>query len=560
MSTSSTGWATSAGCPAPRSWCWTAWTRTPPATRSPSCWAGRRRHGWWSRSTNGRGATRTSASCLVRRGDLGSAELPDDLPDELSQALLDAWRSMSAPAREIARILAIAGRPTDLRTLAAMAAELGVSAGGVGPRGRRRRGGRARGGDGAWFRHPLLAGVLAESYLPGEAAPVHAAWARSPGVVLRRGCRRAAPAGRPRARTTSMPAKASAAFAALLQGADLAEKLGARREAADLLARAADLWEVAADATDAVGHAQLLERAGDACDWVGRSRKAIACTARHVTSSPPSDDPLWASRLTARGGERRLRPWREPWTTSTPGWSEPWSSPVSSRTAASTPKPWPSSPTPCGGTGRLDQARRVIDDAVAAAHRSGSAVGHQHGPWHPRQCLCWRPTSSRPTSTATVCWEHAMASGDPESIGAAYVIRLNVLHAEGDLRRLHEHARELLRVVGPVREQAVFPAALAEVLLDMGDLVTAEGIVRAGLAASGTATAEAMIRLHAGVLAARRGANDDGARVTWPAPTRSCPTSRSGQVAMAGCADGRGAAGRGRPEPGRSSSSSVCCP
>ena len=64
---------------------------------------------------------------LVRRGDLDSAELPDDLPDELSQALLDAWRGMSAPAREITRILAIAGRPTDLRTLAAVAAELGVS-------------------------------------------------------------------------------------------------------------------------------------------------------------------------------------------------------------------------------------------------------------------------------------------------------------------------------------------------------------------------------------------------------------------------------------------------
>ena len=60
---------------------------------------------------------------LVRRGDLDSAELPDDLPEELSQALLDAWRGMSAPAREITRILAVAGRPTDLRTLAAVAAD-----------------------------------------------------------------------------------------------------------------------------------------------------------------------------------------------------------------------------------------------------------------------------------------------------------------------------------------------------------------------------------------------------------------------------------------------------
>ena len=32
---------------------------------------------------------------LVRRGDLGAAELPEDLPDELSQALLEAWRGLS---------------------------------------------------------------------------------------------------------------------------------------------------------------------------------------------------------------------------------------------------------------------------------------------------------------------------------------------------------------------------------------------------------------------------------------------------------------------------------
>ena len=28
---------------------------------------------------------------------------------------------------------------------------------------------------------------------------------------------------------------------------------------------------------------------------------------------------------------------------------------------------------------------------------------------------------------ATVCWEQAMASGDPEAIGAAYGVRLNLL-------------------------------------------------------------------------------------------------------------------------------------
>ena len=52
---------------------------------------------------------------------------------------------------------------------------------------------------------------------------------------------------------------------------------------------------------------------------------------------------------------------------------------------------------------------------------------------------------------------------------------------------------------------------LAAVLLAMGDLVEAEGIVRTGLAATGDPTYEALIRLQAGVLAIRRGA-DDAAR------------------------------------------------
>jgi hypothetical protein len=63
---------------------------------------------------------------------------------------------MSAPAREITRILAIAGRPTHLRTLAAIAAELGVSQTGS-VREAVDGGVIVLDGDGAWFRHPLLA-------------------------------------------------------------------------------------------------------------------------------------------------------------------------------------------------------------------------------------------------------------------------------------------------------------------------------------------------------------------------------------------------------------------
>jgi DNA-binding CsgD family transcriptional regulator len=50
--------------------------------------------------------------------------------------------------------------------------------------------------------------------------------------------------------------------------------------------------------------------------------------------------------------------------------------------------------------------------------------------------------------------------------------------------------------------------ALAEVLLAMGELVEAEGILRTGLAATASRSKEAAIRLLAGVLAARRGENE----------------------------------------------------
>ena len=135
---------------------------------------------------------------LVRRGDLDSAELPDDLPDELSQALLDAWRAMSDPAWEIARILAIAGRP--YRPADADGHRRGARPppGRVGPRGRRRRCGRASAMTAPGSGTRCWPTSWPQTYLPGEAAPVHAAWAGHLESALRRRCRRAAPAGRPR--------------------------------------------------------------------------------------------------------------------------------------------------------------------------------------------------------------------------------------------------------------------------------------------------------------------------------------------------------------------------
>ena len=443
---------------------------------------------------------------LVRRGDLDSSELPDDLPDELSQALLDAWRNMSAPAREIARILAIAGRPAELRTLTGVAEELGAS-----------RAGSVReavdagvvvvGRSGVWFRHPLLAAVLTESYLPGEAAPVHQAWAAHLVSFSAEGVDELRRLG-DLASHHERAGDASAAFRALLQGADLAEKLGARREAADVLVRAADLWAVAADATDDVGHAQLLERAGDACHWVGRAQEGYRMlrTARDLVS--PERDPLWASRLTRRVAA----------TAFDLGKSDIVGTTEAERRAVELSSVDPDSGEHAEALaqlaigvwwdGLIEEASRLIENSVATAHRSGSAsaIARAHGARSHLRLLEY--DLERADLDCTVCWEHAMASGDPEDIGAAYGVRLNLLHARGDLRRLLEHAQVRYAWSGGVGLTGYAAAKLAIVLIAVGELTDAEGIVRAGLAASGSTSAEVTIRLHAATLAARRGAND----------------------------------------------------
>lgn len=439
---------------------------------------------------------------LVRRGDLSSAELPEDLPEELSQALLDAWRSMSARAREIARILAIAGRPAELRTLTSVAADLGVSeAGSV--REAVDAGVVVLVGDGGvWFRHPLLAAVLAESYLPGEAAPVHAAWAAHLESFSAEGVdelRRLGDIASHRERAGD----GVAAFTALLRGADLAEELGARREATDLMVRAANLWEVGADATDAVGHAQLLERAGAACLWAGRSQEGypLLRAARDLVS--PERHPLWASRLARSMSEVEFFLGDDVRSTENARRAVELSgvSPDSGEHAEALAQ----LAVVLWWDGRTDEASRLIENAVATAHRSesASAISRVHGS---RSDQLLETDLERADLDCTVCWEHAIASRDPEYIGAAYGCRWNLLWTRGDLRRLLELARD--QYEWSAGWGLPFSGTMLTIaLLGAGDLSEAERIVRADLAASGNTFGEVMTRLQAATLAARRGAN-----------------------------------------------------
>ena len=89
-------------------------------------------------------------------------------------------------------------------------------------------------------------------------------------------------------------------------------------------------------------------------------------------------------------------------------------------------------------------------------------------------------------------------------------------------------------------------AKLAIVLLAVGDLSEAEGILRAGLAASGNTSAEVTIRLHAAMLAARRGAND-AARDHLLRARELFARPRGTAMGNGGSAHGRGVAGSERP-------------
>ena len=490
---------------------------------------------------------------LVRRGDLDSDELPADLPDELSQALLDAWRGMSKPTREMSRILAVGGRPADLGTLEAVAGGLGLTDAGQ-VREAVDAGVLVIGPEGVWFRHPLLAVVLAESFLPGEAAAVHAAWAARLESVSAEGVDELRRLGG-LASHYERAGDASGAFRSLLRGADLSEKLHAYREAADLLVRAVDLWKVADDAGDAVAQARLLERAGAACRRVGRAGEVsrLLRAARDLVSA--ERDPLWASRLTRLvagtadgpdGGAEAIDDERRAVELSS---VDPDSGEHAEALAQLSDSLW--------WEGRTEEASEVVERAVAAAHRSGSrsAISWAHGM---RAMQRIETNLEQADRDCQVSWDNAVASGLPEVIRSAYVDRLNLLSARGDHRRLLEHARDTYLWSVP-EGMSVFPATLlATALLAAGELREAAGIVRAGLAAGGNTIREAHIRLAAATLAARQGANEAASDHILRARELRSETSSRGQVSWPASPSPRCCL-PSRTRPRRFNSSNACC-
>ena len=167
---------------------------------------------------------------------------------------------------------------------------------------------------------------------------------------------------------------APAAFVALLIGADIAVELGAFKESADLLTRAADLWDVGApNRDDDVARARLLERAGRACWLVEQVHDAVRLLEHASALVDPATEPLWACRIAL---VRRDLAWSLGEVHDFTGGDieaivELSRVDRSSREHAEALAGWARS---LHEGGRSDEARRVAEEALAAAHRSRSAA------------------------------------------------------------------------------------------------------------------------------------------------------------------------------------------
>ncbi len=118
---------------------------------------------------------------LLARGLSPDARsLPAGLPTGLRDAATHAWHGLSAPARELTRLVAIAGRPQRADQLQDVAATATGVRGELVPLLREAVDGAVLdvGDDGTyWFVHPLLAEVLEAGLLPEEREALHAAYA-----------------------------------------------------------------------------------------------------------------------------------------------------------------------------------------------------------------------------------------------------------------------------------------------------------------------------------------------------------------------------------------------
>ncbi len=452
---------------------------------------------------------------LVRDLDPTAESLPDGVPGELREVLLASWHRLRPRTRAVLRLLAVGGRPLPHMVFAHVAADLGHDPSVVAAalaEGAREGVLQVESRTSYWFRHPLLADVLYDTFMPGEAAPEHAAFVRALERL------------EPREEAEEMQVLADLAlhhersgnprraFAYSLRAADCALRLQGHPEAAVHLLHAVELLPEAGEraVVEAGGEVAVLERAAYACSRSGEPLTAHRLVTRALGRIDHRSEPLATTRL--------LNEWCQLVWSSGMVEQPPLAQPMEAVTLSGQD---PDSPEHAVALARLAEAecwnglRRQARDhaasAVAAAERSGSPVALAAA-LGARSFVDLRGPRAWADAEAASRW--ARSSGDPMVMATDCLTRLSYLEEHGRVKNLLPVAAEGFAVsaaTGARSHQALFAGAAALHALRLGRFDDARGWLREGLTVRSQGNGGVQVRRAAATLAVREGRLHDAA-------------------------------------------------
>jgi len=448
---------------------------------------------------------------LLNGVTIADNDLPPDLPEELTGALLAAWHRLSAVSREVMRLLAVGGRPVSVDDLIEVAVERGIGAEAVTVALVEATNSGicvAQGAEMCWFRHPLLAEVLDATFVPGEAVPIHAAWAKT---LERRSGTGIGELRRMGDLTLHYEGAhdTHACLEASLRAADLANQLKALPEEAVHLGRAARLWPTVPhdEAEQVDGELDLLERLAYVGNLVGDGEVPFAALSRSLELVDQRKTPLRASRIVR---EQAYYAWL---TGHSAG--EPFDA---SQRAVELSKPYPNSPEYAVALADLSEcyywtdflevsevSQRYAEEAVQAAHRSGSHEALTRA-YRARAHAYIRDERADIDSAESL--RQAQLAAVPDLVLSARVARHNYLEQHGRLAETVELASDGLSEgldTGAPNLAAFHAGALGRGLLVLGRFPEADQAIRQGLTLARVPHAGAQVRLGAAQLSVRRG-------------------------------------------------------
>lgn len=432
---------------------------------------------------------------------LSGEKLPRAAPAVLRDALLASWHSLSAPARQATRVLAVAGRPTDLDVVTSVAAEHGVEStllptcfieaenqGVVRPE----RDGRP------WFRHPLLAEVLYDGMPLGELARVHATYVRVleslPADVAGRAADLAV--------HNQRAGNAAASYRWSISAAEQAASLRAVGEQAVHLERACSLWEAVPPDVRGQEHVDLLRQTSEVCGLVGRFETAVGLAKQALKLVDSHRDPLLASTLLLEHRRVSLPPTELTAAVDT-----------ELLEAVRLTEPFPDSAERAQALAALAVAEHWdsldtsacahAEDAVSVARRSGSTPALACA--LSARALAHLYSDGNSLEDSEEALRLAQACDSVESLESAGIWRAHSLYNLGRVEEATAGAMEVSDAVLERSSDHLLASLAAGGLLDLGRWDECRRLLRTALAARSAGRGGASIRLTAAQLAARQG-------------------------------------------------------